>query len=861
MLSMHHYINFKDPYPIQLPRSLKPTAGYYFKVYHKTYMDCPKLVVLSEGADLDSLSAAYGVLKLYPDAYLLKPKYLSKKAGEVFKKYRSRFRVIEQLPECFELVLVDTHFFPEEIPKEKVKRVLVYDHHPTGDVEKFEGKIEKVGAATTLVVEELEKKGINISPDDATLLAFGIYEDTGNFTYEGTTPRDALALAFLLEKGANLREIREVVMETYTPEQIEAVGKIVKSIEKIFLNGKKVSFATAVLEKYQPDINTLLYEIKDLKESDAFFVIIEAEGKTYVFGRSQSEDIDVGEILSHFGGGGHREAGAVKLENVSAERIKELIKAFLRRRHVKLKVKDIMNAPPFVLEEHASVKDALSELSERGIANAPVINREGKLVGIISKKALLKLVKLYPEEPIELFVNRDFYTLSPEAPVWEAEEILTKFGQKLIPVVEDGTVVGVVTRLDILQAVKEDLEKLKEKRRKVKVSENIEKIAKEVGEIAKEKGYRAYIVGGVVRDILLGKEVWDVDFVVEGNAIELAKELAKRYGVNVHPFPEFGTAHLKIGKLKLEFATARRETYSKPGAYPKVEPASLKEDLIRRDFTINAMAISVNPGDYGTLIDYFGGLRDLKDRVIRILHPVSFIEDPVRILRALRFAGRLDFKLSRSTEKLLKQAVNLGLLKEAPRGRLINEIKLALREERFLEILELYRKYRVLEEIIEGFQWNERIIQKLYALRKVVDWHAFEFPEERIDYGWLYLLVLISNLDYEKGKKFLEEMSAPSWVRETYKFLKFKLEGLRKKLKETKENYEVYKLLKPFHTSLLLLLMPEEDLKEKVRLYLEKLRKVKVPREKVEELKNQGLKGKELGEKIEELKREIMNKI
>ncbi|RUM28587.1 MAG: poly-A polymerase, partial [Aquifex sp.] len=597
-------------------------------------MVCPKVVFLSEGADLDSLSAAYGVLKLYPDAYLLKPKHLSKKAGEVFKKYKEKFRVIQELPNCLELVLVDTHFFPEGIPKEKVKKVIVYDHHPSGDIKEFEGRVEKVGAATTLVVEEIKERGVEISPEDATLLAFGIYEDTGNLTYEGTTPRDALALAFLLEKGANLREIREVITETYTQEQIEAVGKIVQSVEKFFLNGKKISFATAVLERYQPDINTLLYEIKDLKESDAFFVIIEAEGKTYVFGRSQSEDIDVGEILSHFGGGGHREAGAVKLENVSAERIKELIKAFLKRKYVKLKVRDIMNTPPFVLEEHISVKDALVELSERGIANAPVINREGKLVGIISKKALLKLAKLYPEEPIELFVNRDFYTLPPDAPVWEAEEILTKFGQKLIPVVEDGTVVGVITRLDLLQAVKEDLEKLKEKRKKVKIPENIEEIAREVGEIAKEKGFKAYIVGGVVRDILLGKEVWDVDFVVEGNAVELAKELAKRHGVNVHPFPEFGTAHLKIGKIKLEFATARRETYSRPGAYPKVEPASLKEDLIRRDFTINAMAISVNSEDYGTLIDYFGGLRDLKDKVIRVLHPVSFIEDPVRILRA-----------------------------------------------------------------------------------------------------------------------------------------------------------------------------------------------------------------------------------
>ncbi|WP_461831617.1 CBS domain-containing protein [Aquifex sp.] len=820
--------------------------------------DCGKLVVLSEGADLDSLSAAFGVLKLFPDAYLLKPRYLSKKAGEVFKEFRKLFRITEKLPDCFDLVLVDTHYMPENIPRERVREIIVYDHHPSGDIKNFKGKVEKVGAATTLVVEELMNKNIPLTPEEATLLAFGIYEDTGNLTYEGTTPRDAKALAWLLERGTNLRKVREVVMETYTQEQIEAVSKIVSSIEKLFLNGKRISIATAVLEKYQPDINTLLYEIKDLKESDAFFVILEAEGKTYVFGRSQSEDVDTGEILSRLGGGGHKEAGAVKLENVPAERVKEILKSILTKRFVKLRVKDIMSTPPFVLPEHLSVKDALYEMSQRGIANAPVINKEGKLVGIVSKKALLKVVRHFPERPVEDFMNRDFRTLSPDSFVWEAEEILTRLGQKLIPVVEDGTVIGVITRLDLIHTLREDLTKLKEKKKKLEIPPNIRELAAEVGEIAKSLGYKAYIVGGVVRDILLGKEVWDVDFVIEGDAIKVGEELAKRHGVNLHPFAEFGTAHLKIGKIKVELATARRETYIKPGAYPKVEPASLKEDLVRRDFTINAMAISVNPEDFGSLIDYFGGLRDLREGIIRVLHTVSFIEDPVRILRALRFAGRLGFKLSKSTEKLLKQAVNIGMLSEAPRGRLINEVKLALREEKFLDILELYRKYRILEELIHGFRWSEKIYQKLEELRKVINWHSLEFKDEKIDYGWLYLILILSTLDYETGIKFLEEISAPSWVREAFKFLFFRKKSVAKSLKEAKTNYEIYRTLKGFHPSVLLLLMLDEDIREKVRTFMEKLRYFKVPKEKVEELKAMGYSGKELGKKIEELKKTLM---
>jgi len=823
--------------------------------------ECRKLIVLAEGADLDALSASLALQKLYPDSCLLKPRYLSRRAGEVFRDFKHLFKVAENFPEEFDLVLTDTRYFPEEVPKDRVRKVIVYDHHPSGDVAEFEGKVDRVGAATTLVVEELMKKGVELSPEEATVISLGIYEDTGNFTFEGTTERDLIAAAWLISKGADLRKIRKYMLETFTKEQIEVVRKILSSIEKLYIDDKEIAVATAVLEKYEPDINALLYEIKDLKEADAFFVIVEAENKTYVFGRSQTKEIDVGKVLEQFGGGGHPEAGATKLENVSAQRVKNLLVNFLKGiKTPRIRVGDIMSSPPFLISENLSLRDALMELSERGFANAPVIDREGNLIGIISKKSLLKLSKLYPDEPVGEFASRDFVTLSQDSPIWEAEEVLTKFGQKIIPVVENGTVVGVVTRLDIIHRMREDLGDLKATQRKVKIPKNIEPISIEIGEIARSLGFKAYIVGGVVRDILLGKEVWDLDFVVEGDAIEVARRLAQRHGVNLHPFPEFGTAHLKVGALKIEFATARRETYPRPGAYPKVERASLKEDLIRRDFTINAMALSVNPEDFGTLIDYFGGIRDLKDRIIRVLHPVSFIEDPVRILRALRFSGRLGFKLSKSTERLLRQAVNLGLLEEAPRGRIMNEIRLALREERLLEILSLYRKYKILEHIIKGFHWTQTLEDRLLKLKKITDWHSLEFPSERLDYGWVFLMTILSAVKPEVSMEFLKDVSAPAWVRESMEDIYRRLSLVKAKLARAQKNSEVYRSLKGLHLSLLLILMAEEELKEKVRLYLEKLRFVKIPREEVEKLKDKGLTGRELGKEIERIKEELMDK-
>jgi len=821
-----------------------------------------KVIVLTEGADLDALSASFGVLKLFPEAVLMTPRYLSKRAGAVFKDFKHLFRLVDEFPDEFELVLVDTHHVPEKIPTNKVKGVIVYDHHPLREERGFEGKVEKVGAATTLVVEELIKAGVELTPSEATLIALGIYEDTGNFTYEGTTERDLVAASWLLKKGASLRVLRRYLQEAFTKEQIEIVRNILSSIEKVYLGDREVVIATATLERYEPDINALLYGVKDLKEADAFFIIIEAQNKTYVMGRSQSKDIDVGKVLGRLGGGGHPDAAALKLENVSAARIKNLLVSYLREgRAPAFRIGDLMSSPPFVLPANLSVKEALMKLAEMGFASAPVIDEKGELMGIVSKKSLLKLSRLYPDEPVGDFADGDFSVLSPDSPVWEAEDILTKFGQKLIPVVEGGKVVGVLTRIDILHRMKEDLGELKATRRRVRLPASLRDVFREVGEIASSMGYKAYVVGGVVRDILLGKDVWDLDFVVEGDALEVAREFAKRKGVETHPFPEFGTAHLRTGSLKLEFSTARRETYHRPGAYPKVERASIKEDLVRRDFTINAMAISLSPEDFGTLLDFFGGLRDLKDRIVRILHPVSFIEDPVRVLRALRLAGRLGFRLSRSTENLLKRAVSLGLLGEAPRGRILGELKLALREDSIIEILRLYRRYGVLEHVIKGFLWTQNLEDRLLRLKKVIDWYSLEFPKEKLDFGWVFLMLLLEGLGFRTSAEFLKEVSAPAWVREGVKVLCERGGKIHGELKKANKPSRIYELLRGMHTSVLLILMSDPRITDKIRFYLEKLRFVKVPEEDVKKLIERGLEGRELGKEIEKLRASIMDSL
>ncbi|MFN7065079.1 MAG: CBS domain-containing protein [Aquificaceae bacterium] len=813
-----------------------------------------KVIVLQEGADLDALSCAYGVELLHQEAYLLLPSHLSKGASEALRLFRHKLRIIYELPEVFDMVLVDSHNYGDylEVFGSRVKEVYIYDHHPETP-KGFKGKVDRTGSCTTLVVEELIEKGVQVDPDSATLLALGIYEDTGMLTYEGTTHRDARAIAWLLERGANLSLIRKLLSGGISKEEIDILSKYLLSLENLFIYGKRISLVVLKMEDYKPDVMKLLYDLKEIRESSAFFVIVEAGGKSYLFGRSIRGEFDVAKLLQNFGGGGHEFASACKFEGLSAERLKVLLEALLKGEEVPLRIKEMMSYPPFVLHEDMPLSLALLELTQRNFAGAPVVDDRGRLVGLVYKKNLLRAQKHQIEGKVKDFMVEDFHTLKPEDFLWKAEEILSKYGEKLIPVVEEDRVVGIITRMDLIHAYRRHVESLRAQEKRIALPEDIKRLLEEIGEEAKGLGYRVYLVGGVVRDLLMRRKIWDLDLVVEGDALSLAGKLAQKWRIDCHPFREFGTAHMKLEDYKIEFATTRRESYPHPGSYPVVEWATLKEDLIRRDFTINAIALSINPEDFGTLIDYFGGLRDLKDGLIRVLHPMSFVEDPVRILRALRFAGRFAFRLSKGTEKLLKKAIGLELLKRAPRGRILNEMRLALREERVIDILRLYKKYQVLEQIIEGFNFGQDLEGLIEKMRHIVSWHRIEFPQERLDYGWVYLLLLIKDMG-DTGGRLLKDISAPSWVRESYRFIKEGLWDLIKELQRAKKPSEVYLLLKGKPIALLLLLMLYQE--AKVKLYMEKLRYVKVNTGTFKDLR-----GKELGKAIEAEKLSLMDSI
>ncbi len=194
-------------------------------------------------------------------------------------------------------------------------------------------------------------------------------------------------------------------------------------------------------------------------------------------------------------------------------------------------------------------------------------------------------------------------------------------------------------------------------------------------------GFRAFVVGGAVRDLLLGQKTFDLDIVVEGEGIPFAARLAARLQARLKSHERFGTATIIFSDgLRLDVATARTELYDRPAALPRVTPGSIRDDMYRRDFTINAMAASLMPGEFGRLIDDFRGLRDLRQRHIRVLHEKSFLDDPTRIFRAVRFETRLGFRIVRSTKKLVDEALSMHVLDGLENYRVATELRLILEE-------------------------------------------------------------------------------------------------------------------------------------------------------------------------------------
>lgn len=365
------------------------------------------------------------------------------------------------------------------------------------------------------------------------------------------------------------------------------------------------------------------------------------------------------------------------------------------------------------------------------------------------------------------------------------------------------------------------------------------------GAQAEKSGQKIYLVGGVVRDIFLGRANLDLDLVIEGDAIELAQKLAKSCGVTLVVHRRFSTAKLNFADFSLDLATARQEIYSRPGALPDVQPGTIAKDLFRRDFSINAMALFLNSKRFGELIDAYNGQDDIKNCLIRVLHVNSFRDDATRIFRAFRYEQRLGFSLESHTAKLLER--NVGMLNTISGDRLRHELVLALIEEFPERVLRRLEQFGALKELHCSLSGNEWLTQKFEEARLV---------QKRSSLVSLYLSLLIYRLTQNENDQFLGRLNFSKTLAETMRqtlVLKANLNFLEGQgLKPS----DVYQMLHQYSIPAVeanMLAAQSDDIKKHIQLYLTKLRNIK-PMLNGKDLQRIGvLSGPELGKMLNSL--------
>jgi tRNA nucleotidyltransferase (CCA-adding enzyme) len=492
------------------------------------------------------------------------------------------------------------------------------------------------------------------------------------------------------------------------------------------------------------------------------------------------------------------------------------------------------------------IKEAEAMMTRYGVNVLPVLEKE-RYGGLISREVVEKaLFHGFGKSRAIEFATTDAMTVCPNTPIRRIETLMIERNQRFMPVVDKRKIVGAITRTDLLRTLYEEflrrrrIEETATKGKplagrnlsswlKEKFPPQVHNLLRLSGEVAAESGFSAYLVGGSVRDLLRGEENLDIDIVIEGDGIAFARSLGERLNAKVRAHKKFGTAQIRTGTSKLDVATARTEYYESPAALPKVEISSIKKDLYRRDFTINTLAVKLDPSDFGMLIDFFGGQRDLREKTIRVLHNLSFVEDPTRAFRAIRFSERFGFKISRHTENLIKSTIEMNLFDRLSGPRLYEELLLSFKETEPIRTLQRLSDFGLLKVIHPNLLFTEDLEATLKSMYETLSWFNLLFLEEKPDSGMLYLTALLSGLKDEDAKATMDRLSPSPRVKEMIISGIAQAKNIVKKL-PIQDPVEILKLLGNLKLEVILFSMALSKDRRKQRVisrYLTELRNVR----------------------------------
>ncbi|MBH0203515.1 MAG: CBS domain-containing protein [Nitrospira sp.] len=820
------------------------------------------VITTHSNADFDGLASMVASRKLFPEATLVLPAG----AQEAVRNFLAVHDLKDvDLSQVTRLVLVDTQE-PDRIGALKsciensAVEVVVFDHHPEPDSacagRSKQSVIESVGATTTLLIEQLRRRHIPVTPFEATVMALGLYEETGSFGFSSTTSRDLEAGAFLVAAGGDLNMVADVLHRPLDPDAVALLNDFLEHSDVHYLEGRKVLVATSTIDRCRGEAAGVVQRLAELQAVDAVIVVVMMTDRVEVIGRSRRPEIDVGWIAREFGGGGHAVAAAATVKGQTLAEVKERVVRLLTTQYrPTLLAQDVMTCPVKAIEVETSVTEAGQRMTAYGLNVFPVLDENDHYAGLISRESIQKaLFHRLGKMAVRDIMQTDAYIAQPDTPFHEIETAMIERNQRFVPIVRDATIVGVITRTDLLRTLHDDVLKVARMRtmrpneadaeiggprRNVKgllrsrLPHHLVTLLEDVGHVADRCEVRIFVVGGCVRDLLLGIKNLDLDLVVEGDGIAFARTLGDRLHAKVKIHERFGTAILLLPDgFKLDVATARTEYYEYPTALPTVEQGSIKKDLYRRDFTINALAVRLNGKGFGDVLDFYGGQRDLNDKVIRVLHGLSFVEDPTRVFRAIRFETRFGFHLGKDTAALIAGAVKMNLFQRLSGHRLLEELKLLLGEREPKQAIKRLAELNLLKFIHPKLSWSDRLDRLMSALEEAVDWYRLLYLDRKMDVWLVYMMGLLELLPERAVKDMLKRFPFSEQEATRLKMARVGCHNMIRRLasKRSLTPAEVYHLLSGLSDETLLILMAKskgETVKRQVSAFLTTYQHVK----------------------------------
>jgi tRNA nucleotidyltransferase (CCA-adding enzyme) len=833
------------------------------------------LILCHQTADFDALGAAVGLTKLYQGAKIVLTGGAHPSVRRFLALHRDELALIEfrsvNPQKIRRLFIVDTQHSDrlgkaaQWLQLKNLESITIYDHHIENEsISTATFKyIEQVGACSTIICELLQQNSITLNNVEATVIALGIHVDTGSLTFEQTTPRDASALAWLMGQGINIRSLGEYVDPSLSPQLQQLLPRVLKNLRTETINGSCVGWVLLETPHFVAGLSNLTERIRNLIEIDVllfghYYEKAEKQenrrtdrkkGKLTIIGRSRLESVNLASIFRDFGGGGHSSAASfcLRCDNPQyvmddlCNRIQSLIPP-------PLTATDLMSSPVRTIRPYITIEEAQRILLRYGHSGLFVVNREGELRGVISRRDIdLALHHGFSHAPVKGYMTKNVQVIHPDTSLGDIEALMVNNDIGRLPVIANNELLGIVTRTDVLRYLHQtrlNINNSPEEENLPLLSclspslakhlhPPIWKLLQQAATYAQSRGWHLYLVGGGVRDLLLTEEsetlsLQDIDLVVDGShptaiaeaGVKLAEALQNFYPqVRLSVHGEFQTAALlwhkdeNLDSLWLDIATARTEFYPYPAANPEVESSSIRQDLYRRDFTINALAIRLTNPHSGELLDFFGGLQDLRSHYIRVLHPNSFIEDPTRIYRAVRFAVRLNFTIEAETREYINYAISCGVYEKvslektsipALTTRLKAELTYILQAEYWKPALKLLDEVGALSCLHRHCCLTPQLWWQIRCLDRWLKFYNSDQQNPLVS-SWLLRLEIIL-ASFEEGVKVAENLQLPKDSIERLKYLPINDQEIKKTLPYCQNISEKVEFLATYQPITLLLI-------------------------------------------------------